>query len=748
MSQIPEDGSENVINDSEDAMSGNENVMVLDEESETLSMNVPQDTVKVDPEGSALNRAPDESYKPDEAGWTIPGLDEQYQKKESAPAEEKPEAAADVPADNIDPKAMIGQTILGQYKLEKLLGEGGMGTVYLAQQVTMDRQAAVKFLLPELGNNTEMVQRFYREAKAASNLKHPGIVQTYNFGCTSNNMMYLAMEFVDGLTLQKYLRIHGKLGWREVCELGSKMADALAVAHSAKVVHRDLKPENIILQPVNDRLLPKILDFGIAKVVSNDGKEPTLTRLGTVFGTPSYMSPEQAQGIPIDYHTDIYSLGVMFYVMLSGNLPIMANSPAAQLMAVNLQPPTPFSDEVAAAMPPELRNLVFKMLEKDPAKRPDSMIAVRNSMEKILYTYSEDTAIYQREPKHAAGIGKLTLCLAMAAAGAIGWVGSSCYYGHISLPGFSGSQQDKTAPSLDKTGDGGSDILPLAHIEKIEPGEPKLLETSSPEKPVWIDDPPFERISPKEFHFTRTLRSYSNLGEAAALLRALLTDDVVSYYLAAAVNQPFKKVVALPALDARTKAMKALEQAEGEEAKAAAEELITARAQAVSAMIEARFPELYDDFATYWAKYAEYKDGRRSEYYDLKVHGILNPRNFKGEYYFDKKAYKALGLTVTHFMPSLVWLHGTVNGAVVLAVAPKSPAGQAGLKAGDVIISLDDKPTEGLLEAAKYLAKWEKKRPAKRVKVLISRDGQEQEIYLFDRKPPKPANNGKKPKKS
>jgi len=203
---------------------------------------------------------------------------------------------------------IIGLKILDQYEVEQKIGAGGMGVVYQAQQLGLDRKVVVKFLLPELGGTEDVVARFNREARSASRLDHPNIVKVFNFGDSGGGRLYLAMEYVQGTSLKELIAEKKRLPIIEVLDIGVQLADALAFAHTEQVVHRDLKPENILLTNINGRWVPKIVDFGIAKIMGADqvtGPSSNLTMQGRVYGTPNYMSPEQAEGTSLDHRTDI-----------------------------------------------------------------------------------------------------------------------------------------------------------------------------------------------------------------------------------------------------------------------------------------------------------------------------------------------------------------------------------------------------------------------------------------------------------
>ena len=210
---------------------------------------------------------------------------------------------------------MIGQ-VIQNYKIESILGEGGMGIVYLASHTLLNRKAAIKALSPLLAANNDLKMRFYKEASTMSNLKHPNIVTLYDYIEDMGNL-YLVMEYIDGVPLDKYVKNYGKpLPEDKIIHFFSQILDAFEYAHSKKVIHRDIKPANIIIS--NDDTV-KILDFGIAKLLDETSEK--LTQTGSKVGTVTFMSPEQVKALPVDNRSDIYSLGVAMYQIATGKCP-------------------------------------------------------------------------------------------------------------------------------------------------------------------------------------------------------------------------------------------------------------------------------------------------------------------------------------------------------------------------------------------------------------------------------------------
>jgi eukaryotic-like serine/threonine-protein kinase len=266
---------------------------------------------------------------------------------------------------------LVGQTI-GHYKISKRIDAGGMGEVYLASDITVGRKAALKLLPAHLTGDAERLRRFQQEARLVAGLNHPNILTIYEVGA-DNSTRYIASELIEGETLRHRLA-RGRVQVGEAVEIAIQVTAALAAAHSAGVVHRDVKPENIMLRPDG---YVKVLDFGIAKLAEQelppampekDALKLVETSVGSILGTVSYMSPEQARGAPVDKRTDIWSLGVLLYEMAAGRAPFTGDTPAEVIAAILAKEPSPLSSYIAKA-PSELQQIVTKALRKDPGQR-------------------------------------------------------------------------------------------------------------------------------------------------------------------------------------------------------------------------------------------------------------------------------------------------------------------------------------------------------------------------------------------
>ena len=285
-----------------------------------------------------------------------------------------------VPDDAIPKQALEleeGRAV-GEYRIERKIGEGGFGAVYAALHPVIGKSAAIKVLSPQFSHNPTMVSRFIAEARAVNQIRHRGIIDIFAFGKLDDGRQYYIMELLEGLTLEAYLRQHGRLRPAEALPILRQIARALDAAHAAGIAHRDLKPENVFIVFDDDRtVFPKLLDFGIAKLLGDSQSHKT--RTGTPMGTPLYMSPEQCRGKQVDHRTDIYSFGVMTHIVLTGHPPFEGEDVMDVLMQqVQAQPPSMSS--VCPDLSPALDAPVLRMLAKDPAERPASVGAAVDAL--------------------------------------------------------------------------------------------------------------------------------------------------------------------------------------------------------------------------------------------------------------------------------------------------------------------------------------------------------------------------------
>ena len=282
-------------------------------------------------------------------------------------------SVGDSPPESVDP--LISQLVADRYRVIRKLGEGGMGSVYLAEHVVIEKKFALKVLAPELARRSDLVARFLQEARSASRIGHENVIDISDFGQSPDGLVYIAMEFLDGKDLGEIVRTAGAMEWKDARDIVLQICRALRAAHDKGIVHRDMKPENIFLVAREGQPhFVKILDFGIAKVMGLDPNGPRLTRTGMIFGTPEYMAPEQAEGKDTDHRADIYAVGCIMYHLITGQTPFVAESFMTMLTKHLMEDPVPPSmRRPDIAITSEMDGLVLKALEKDREKRWQSM---------------------------------------------------------------------------------------------------------------------------------------------------------------------------------------------------------------------------------------------------------------------------------------------------------------------------------------------------------------------------------------
>ncbi|RKH62259.1 PEGA domain-containing protein [Corallococcus interemptor] len=275
-------------------------------------------------------------------------------------------------------------TVLGNYQLEKLLGEGSMGRVFQARHVRLGRQVALKVLKPEHARDSSFVQRFFQEARTVNQINHEHIVEVFDFVDESpDGHVYCVMELLRGQSLAALLKEEG-LTLERVQRMGVQVCAALGAAHQVGVVHRDIKPDNLfITQRSGQQDFVKVLDFGVAKLITTQtGVSLTGTLDGTIIGTPAYMAPEQAAGLPVDARADIYAVGNILYEMLSGHPPFQAPAFGQLVVQIITQPPPPLPTHLPSGerVPQELASLVMRCLAKEPEARPQHLAEVTTAL--------------------------------------------------------------------------------------------------------------------------------------------------------------------------------------------------------------------------------------------------------------------------------------------------------------------------------------------------------------------------------
>jgi serine/threonine-protein kinase len=302
-------------------------------------------------------------------------------------------------------QTLIGSLLDERYRIDDILGAGGMGTVYRATHIHLESEFAVKVLHPEMVSYDGAIERFRREAKAARRIQHPNAIEVTDFGVTDDNLVYLVMEIVEGRLLREMIN-DGVFEYRRTVEILCQVCAAIQAAHDNNVIHRDLKPDNIIVQKIGAQEVVKVLDFGIAKMLeaNQPSKEQrALTQQGMLIGTPQYMSPEQCQGRELEPPSDIYSLGIISYEMLCGQTPFLSQTQMGYIAKHLREEPRPLRS-LAPDVPTSLERVIMRTLAKEPEDRPRSASAfarelrqaVREADERRSATSERETLITPR----------------------------------------------------------------------------------------------------------------------------------------------------------------------------------------------------------------------------------------------------------------------------------------------------------------------------------------------------------------
>ena len=295
----------------------------------------------------------------------------------------------------------LGKLLDGKYRIDAFISGGGMGSVYRATHVMLGKAVAVKVIRNELVTSDDVVRRFQREARAAATLDHPNIVTVHDLGQADDGTLYIAMELIDGPSLKEAIRRDGPMPAGRAIDILRQVASALSVAHQKQIVHRDLKSQNLMLaSDSSGDVTVKLVDFGIAKTFDEPAVQ--LTEAGFVLGTPHYMSPEQAAGKPVDHRADVYSLGVILYEMLVGDVPFGDASTTSILLKLMTEVPDPPSRRRAdVIVPPGLEAIAMRCLEKDPDKRFQSATEFADALANSL----GPAARYQAPADSVVGAG-------------------------------------------------------------------------------------------------------------------------------------------------------------------------------------------------------------------------------------------------------------------------------------------------------------------------------------------------------
>jgi serine/threonine-protein kinase len=327
------------------------------------------------------------------------------------------------------PPQADGRPVLdGKYQLIRTVGEGAMGMVYVARHLRLGKHFALKLLRPDLMSSAEMTLRFEQEARAASAIGHPHIVEVTDLGQSPEGFLFLVMEMLTGHTLAEALEEGGRLGMARAVDITCQILDGLEAAHGHRVVHRDLKPENVFLCSRFDREdFVKVLDFGIARCF-DDPKAMRLTQTGLVMGTPHYMAPEQARGLEADHRVDVYAAGVMLYEMITGEQPFVGSNYNAVMMEV-IKGDCPLPRELAPEIPGALEAAIIRAMAADPKRRYQSALEFRTALEALVEEVPVETeapagapvGARQRRAADDVDEGAWTAAVPSVASGAVAW---------------------------------------------------------------------------------------------------------------------------------------------------------------------------------------------------------------------------------------------------------------------------------------------------------------------------------------
>ena len=380
------------------------------------------------------------------------------------------------------PDPVIGTLVAGRYRILKPLGEGGMGQVYLAEHEAIEKKVAVKVLRREYSEKPDIVARFQQEAVSASRIKHPNVLDVFDFGQLDNGCFFLAMEFLEGNDLADELTRHRLIDPQRGVRFALQICRALAAAHSRGVVHRDMKPENVFLQHIGDgEEIVKIVDFGIAQLrtteeaAASEPKRRRLTRTGMIFGTPEYMAPEQAAGKKADLRVDIYATGIILYEMFTGAVPFTGDTFMA-VLAAHLNDPTPPMTTVCPDLQVsvEMQQVIVRALLKNPDERFQTM----GELAAAILATPEGATVGRHGSIPDAPVGQfITAGNANAPAAAVSGTPTSAQFGAGHAPTaaqFPGAGPASATPAPHAAGPTGS-VPPHTHLDASGsiPGVPR-----------------------------------------------------------------------------------------------------------------------------------------------------------------------------------------------------------------------------------------------------------------------------------
>ncbi|MCA9690116.1 MAG: serine/threonine protein kinase [Myxococcales bacterium] len=312
-------------------------------------------------------------------------------------------------ADSASTDAWIGRVIDDRYQIERVLGEGGMGAVFVAEHLKLRKQVAFKIIRPQFAGEEAYMARFFREVMATARIENPHVARAMDCGELPGGGAFLVTELVRGRDMRAVLR-PGPMSWPRACLIAVQIADALVAAHAEGIVHRDLKPENVMIDERDDGSIhARVLDFGIARVAGGDGSAAPLTRVGSVIGTPGYMAPEQAVGDSVDHRVDLYALGAILWECVVGR-PLWRADSLAEIFAAQLAGDAPsLADEAASPCPPELTALVAALLERATGDRPQSAAEVRDALMLMVAASGEASSLTSGAGLAARGLAAASL---------------------------------------------------------------------------------------------------------------------------------------------------------------------------------------------------------------------------------------------------------------------------------------------------------------------------------------------------
>ncbi len=645
-----------------------------------------------------------------------------------APPPEPPDPRG--PADGTEQAdPLIGALLNGQYRVRRRIGVGGMGAVYLAEEEGMRREVAVKVMMPRPGDPADRQKRFQREAQAASKLAHPNIVTVHNFGRLKDGTLFLAMEHIDGKHLGDVLKHERPLAVQRTLSLAAQVADAVAEAHEAGIIHRDLKPDNIMLGKRRGQEVAKILDFGIAKLTDPGEDTGHTTRAGLVRGTPRYMSPEQARGDQVDQRSDVYSLGVILYFALSGNLPIQADTPFGYLHAHQHQIPPPLRKaRPDLGLSPSLEALVMRCLAKDPTDRPSNMHEVLAALrlEHAHITGATPDPAWESVaplPRRSYAFPAAASAAAVVLIGAAAW-----WFWPTDGPRGSSGVRDAEAGAVD-----GAAMAPLPM---------RVVEASGAKRPDWaLADLSLVPAEPAEGDPKGVVvvgrsgpaadlaegRTRAEADAAERLLERLLERFPEAdlrltlqgwigdrrMQLEGKTTYAFKRLLASGPDDSMAEVFTQWQEGQ---------DLVITGIESASGERTAGLK-----FGTaYWERYRFGRPDRPEEFHLVWVRALLPEEQSERTVRRFSSGVKLAGVTAVEPFPLIAWRGGDVRGAMVHRVADGSPAAKAKLGPGDLIQSVGEQRVRRLsdLEPALSARLAESKKTGDPIPLSIRRPGE------------------------